>query len=282
MTILVTGANGAVSSALLSLLVDRGVHVRAMVRDAAKAPQLPGVEVVVGDLADPASLEAPFAGVDTLWLLTAMGPTAPHESMNAVWAARRAGVRHVVRLSAIGAAHDAPTRNGRLHALSDAELRSSGLDWTIVKPAFFMQNLLGSVQGDGLYAGLGGGRIGMIDVRDIAAFAAEVLVDPAPHAGRDYTITGPASVSLDEVAGAAGRVLGAELEYRAVSDEDAYAAMRAYGLGEWVSAVSVEYGRAYAANWGDYTTPDFAAVVGRPARNLEAFARDHAAALRAA
>jgi uncharacterized protein YbjT (DUF2867 family) len=72
------------------------------------------------------SLTTAFAGVDTLWLLTAMGPQAPHAAMNEVWAARQAGVRHIVRLSAVGAAHDAPTRNGRLHALSEVELNPIG------------------------------------------------------------------------------------------------------------------------------------------------------------
>lgn len=265
MTILITGATGNVSRALLKAL--EGEKVRALVRDAAKAPS--GVEFVVGDLDDPASLDEAFAGVDTVWLLTAMGPLAPHASMNAVHAAKLAGVGHVVRMSAIGAAHDAPTRNGRLHALSDHELRESGLDWTIVKPGFFMQNLLGSVSGDTMYAGLGDGRLGMIDVRDIADFAAAVLVDPAAHAGRTYTITGPESISLHEAAAAVG------VSYQAVSDEQAYAAMVGFGLSEWIAAVSVEYGRAYASGWGDYTTPDFAEVLGHPARPFTTFAQDH-------
>lgn len=265
MTILITGANGAVSSALLSSL--KGEKVRAMVRDLARAPQ--GVDVVVGDLDEPATLEHAFAGVDTLWLLTAMSPQAPHASMNAVHAAKQAGIKHVVRMSAIGAAHDAPTRNGRLHALSDHELRVSGLDWTIIRPGFFMQNLLGSISGGTMYAGLGHGRLGMIDVRDIADFAKAVLTDPAPHAGRTYTITGPDSISLVEAAATVGAA------YQPVTDEQAYAAMVGFGLPEWVAAVSVEYGRAYASGWGDYTTPDFSQVVGRPARSFAEFARDH-------
>ena len=75
------------------------------------------------DISESAAAEA-FASADMLWLLTAMGPQAPNASVNAVWAARRAGVRHIVRLSAVGAAHDAPTRNGGLHALSDDELQA--------------------------------------------------------------------------------------------------------------------------------------------------------------
>ncbi|WP_084955435.1 SDR family oxidoreductase [Thermoactinospora rubra] len=277
MTILITGATGTVSSALLRALPSTE-NVRVLVRDPAKAPA--GVEVAVGDLDDPSTLEKAFTGVDTVWLLTAMGPQAPHASMNAVWAARQAGVRHVVRMSAIGAAHDAPTRNGRLHALSDLELQASGLGWTILRPAFFMQNLFGSVNGDTLYGGLGDGRVGMIDTRDIADFAAHVLTDPAAHSGRTYTLTGPASLSLHDAAATLTEVYGTPITYRPLPEDAVHRALLDAGFGEWISAVTVEYGRAYARGWGDFTTTDFRDVLGRPARSFHDFALTHAAQLR--
>ncbi|MFI7438992.1 SDR family oxidoreductase [Nonomuraea indica] len=273
MTILVTGANGTVSGAVLRSLPTKD-DVRVLVRDPGKAP--PGYEVAVGDLDDPATLGEAFADVDTLWLLTAMGPQAPHASMNAVWAAREAGVRHVVRLSAIGAAHDAPTRNGRLHALSDAELQASGLNWTIIRPAFFMQNLFGALNGSTLYGATGHGRLGLIDVRDIGDFAAELLTNPRPHTGKVYTLTGPASISLDEAAADLEAVYGRPVTYQPLSPDQVHAAMLDAGVPEWIAAVSVEYAVAYARGWGDYTTPDFAAVTGRAPRSFLDFARAHA------
>ncbi|WP_327587130.1 SDR family oxidoreductase [Nonomuraea sp. NBC_00507] len=277
MTILITGATGTVSSAVLRSLAGTE-DVRVLVRDAAKAPS--GVEVAVGDLHKPETLGQAFKGVDTLWLLTAMGPQAPHASMNAVWAARKAGVDHIVRMSAIGAAHDAPTRNGRLHALSDVELAASGLGWTVIRPAFFMQNLFGSVNGDTLYGATGEGRVSMIDVRDIGDFAAAVLRDPAPHKGKTYTLTGPASISLGDAAAALSKVYGTPIDYQPVTVDDAERAMRAAGLPEWDAAVTKEYLTAYAQGWGDYTTPAFTDVTGRPGRSFTDFAKDHADRLR--
>jgi uncharacterized protein YbjT (DUF2867 family) len=277
MTILITGATGTVSSAVLRSLEGTD-DVRVLVRDAAKAPS--GVEVAVGDLDDPATLDQAFKGVDTLWLLTAMGPQAPHASMNAVWAAKKAGVGHVVRMSAIGAAHDAPTRNGRLHALSDVELAASGLDWTVIRPAFFMQNLFGSVNGDTLYGATGEGRIGLIDVRDIADFAAAVLRGPAPHKGETYTLTGPASISLRDAAADLTRVYGRPIAYQPVTPDDAHRSMLAAGLPAWMAAVNKEYLTAYAQGWGDFTTSTFEDVIGRPGRSFAEFAEDHAALLR--
>ncbi|MEV0202615.1 SDR family oxidoreductase [Nonomuraea sp. NPDC050691] len=273
MTILITGATGTVSSAVLDALPGKD-GVRVLVRDPAKAPA--GYEVAVGDLDAPETLTDAFDGVETLWLLTAMGPQAPHASMNAVWAARQAGVRHVVRMSAIGAAHDAPTRNGRLHALSDAELQASGLGWTVIRPAFFMQNLFGSVTGDTLYGATGQGRIGLIDVRDIGEFAATVLTDPRPHTGKVYTLTGPASISLGEAAGQLTEVFGRRIAYQALEPEQAYTGMKDAGLPEWIAAVTTEYLRAYARGWGDYTTKDYESVTGKLPTPFVDFARAHA------
>lgn len=102
-------------------------HSAQLGQGAGKAGEVPSLERhEPGDLEQPSSLTDAFAGVDTLWLLTATGPQAPHASSNAVWAARQAGIGHIVRLSAMGAAHDAPTRNVRMHALSDVELQASG------------------------------------------------------------------------------------------------------------------------------------------------------------
>jgi uncharacterized protein YbjT (DUF2867 family) len=266
MTILISGANGNVSGAVLRSLDLDSRDVRALVRDPAKAPE--GVPAVVGDLDVPATLPSAFEGVDVLWLLTRMGPRAPHQSMNAVWAARQAGAKHIVRLSAIGAAYDAPTRNGRLHALSDAELASSGLDWTIIRPSSFMQNLIGSVSDGTLYGANGDGRVGMIDVRDIADFAAHVLSNPAPHAGRTYTLTGPASISLEEAAAAV------DATYHPVTPEQAYEAMRQAGLDETLASMGAEYAAAFADGWGDSITTDFIDVMGRRPRTFAEFAHD--------
>ena len=160
-----------------------------------------GAEPVLGDLEEPESLPRAFEGVDDVWQLAPPGPRAPEHAMNTLWAARQAGAKRVVRMSAIGAAHDAPTRNGRLHALSDAELQASGLRWTILRPHFFMQNLLGlapSIAETGrFYFNLGSGRLGMGDARDIAAVAAaELLVESGRHDGKIYSPTRPAPLAL--------------------------------------------------------------------------------------
>jgi uncharacterized protein YbjT (DUF2867 family) len=282
-TILVTGATGTVSRALIDALKASraAVSLRALVRNEARAGELRGggVETVVGDLDESESLPRAFEGVDELWLLTAPGPRAPENSMNALWAARQGGVKRVVRMSAIGAAHDAPTRNGRLHALSDQEVQASGLRWTLLRPHFFMQNLLGFAAGierDGnLYFNLGQGRVGMVDVRDIAEVAARVLLDDTGrHDGKIYTPTGPESLSLADVTAELGRATNRAVRYVAVPDEAMRSSLLGFGVPPWIAGMTVEYGRAYAAGWGDFTTSHVADVLGRAPRSFESFVRE--------
>ncbi|MGV9376324.1 NmrA family NAD(P)-binding protein [Nonomuraea sp. NPDC003707] len=284
-TVLITGATGTVSTALIDALKGAEVGLRALVRDESGAGGLSeqGVEVFVGDLDDARSLPPAFEGVQDVWLLTPNGPRAPEHSMNAGWAARRAGVERVVRLSVVGAAHDAPNRSGRLHALSDQELERQGMRWTILRPHWFMQNLLneaGDIAATGTFSlNLASARIGMIDVRDIAGCAARVLLDdPDRHHGETYTLTGPRSLTFDEVAEQLRLALGRSVTYLPVGDDAKRKTLLGYGVPTWIVDMLEEYAQAYASGWGDFTTDTVAALLGCPPRDIADFARDHAAA----
>ncbi|GAA3588305.1 SDR family oxidoreductase [Nonomuraea rosea] len=282
-TVLITGATGTVSSALLDALKGADVHLRALVREESTGLRERGAEVVTGDLDDARSLPPAFEGVQDLWLLTPNGPRAPEHNMNAVWAARQAGVERVVRLSVVGAAHDAPNRSGRLHALSDRETERCGLRWTILRPHWFMQNLLneaGDIAATGTFSlNMASARIGMIDVRDIAECAARVLLDdPDRHHGETYTLTGPRSLTFDEVAGQLSLALGRSVTYLPVGDDAKRETLLGYGVPVWIADMLEEYAQAYGSGWGDVTTRTVGDLLGRPARDLADFARDHAAA----
>ncbi|GAA4924358.1 uncharacterized protein YbjT (DUF2867 family) [Stackebrandtia albiflava] len=282
-TLLITGATGTVSSALLDALEGAPVRLRALVTGEAAAETLRrrGVAAFVGDLAEPASCRAAFDGADDLWLLTPNDPRAHELSANAVRAAHRAGVGRVVRLSALRAAPDAPTRSERLHARADADLIESGLRWTILRPFWFMQNLLGEahdVAAEGvLRLNMATSRLAMIDARDVAACAAVILRDDSDrHDGRTYTLTGPRAITFDEVAAALSAVCGRAVRYTPVSDDARERRLRASGVPEWIIGMLTEYAQAHVLGRGDHVSPDFEAVTGRRARTVTDFARDHA------
>lgn len=93
--------------------------------------------------------------------------------------------------------------NSRLHGLSNAELITSEIPYTIIKPHFFMQSLLGSaqliVETGALNCPLADSRMGLIDSRDIAEFAACILANPEGHEGKIYTIIGLESLSMNQI-----------------------------------------------------------------------------------
>jgi len=280
-TILITGATGNVSSGILNNLKNSGHTLRALVRNEEKAGALrkQGIDVRIGDLEKPWTLGPAFEGADTVWLLTPPGPRAPEQSSNGLWAAAQAGVKYVVRMSAVGAAFNAPTINSRLHALSDAELVASGIPYTILKPHFFAQNLMmaaGSIAQEGaMYMGLGEAKMGIIDCRDISDFAAHVLTHPG-HEGKTYTLTGPASVNMHQVAAAIGTAIGKPVKYVAVPVEAVGPAMAQMGMDPWTTNLFVDYVKAYGANWGNFANGEFQAVTGKAPRSIEQFARDFA------
>lgn len=283
-TVLITGATGTVSAAVMRALNGADVNLRLLLRDRARAELLRqhATEVVVGDLDDARSLPPAFEGVHDLWLLTANSPRAPENSMNAVWAARQAGVERVVRLSAVGAGHDAPTRSVRLHALSDVEVRHSGMRWTILRPHWFMQNLLNEAQDistTGTFSlNMASARIGMVDVGDIAACAARVLLDgPDRHHGETYTLTGPRAMTFHEVADQLSRSLDRRISYRPVSDDAKRRSLLDRGVPIWITDMLEEYAQAYASGWCNITTDAVGRLLGRAPRDIADFARDNSA-----
>jgi uncharacterized protein YbjT (DUF2867 family) len=283
-TILITGATGNISSGILENLKNSGHTLRAMVRNPEKADALEkrGIDVRIGDLEKPWTLAPVFEGADTVWLLGPPGPRAPEQSSNGLWAARQAGAKHVVRMSAVNAAFNAPTINSRLHALSDAEVAASGIPFTILKPHFFAQNLLmmaaGSIAKEGaMYMAMGEGRIGIIDSRDISDFAAHVLTHPG-HEGKTYNLTGPVSLNMHQVAETFGKVLGKPVKYVPIPLEAAQQAMTGMGMDPWTVNFLIDYMKAYGADWGNFANGEFQAVTGKAPRGIEQFVRDFAGA----
>jgi uncharacterized protein YbjT (DUF2867 family) len=280
-TILLTCANGKVSAATIAALKDSGHKIVGLVRDEAKGKAL-GIELRKGDLDKPRSLEGAFNGIDTAWLLAPPGPLAPYQMSNALWAAKQAGVKHLVRMSAVGAAHDAPNLNSRLHALSDSELSVSGIPFTILKPHAFMQNLLmsaKSIAAEGMmYLAYGDAKVPLVDVEDIAAVAAKVLRDPTPHAGKTYTLTGGAAIGMAQVAAALTEAVGKPVKYVPVPVAEAVESLAKMGLDDYAQVSTRDYFISYSRGWQSGVTDAVKKITGKEPRSIAEFARAHAAA----
>jgi len=281
--ITVTGSTGTIGSELVRLLSQAGVATRAIARGAAKAQALPHVTTLAADLRDPESLDSALSGTERLFLLTGNDPGFAPIQIGVVLAAARAGVRHVVKLSALGASDHSRSGIARAHWEVEQAIQRSAISWTMLRPHAFMQNWLGEVAETVraecvIYSPIGAGRVPFIDTRDIAAVAARVLLDPRDHSGKKYVLTGGTAVGYADVAEALSRLMGQTVTYRAITMEEA----RARLAGKGVPAELIDATLAIAAYQRDggptaVVSPTVERLLGRPPRTLEEFVRDHLA-----
>ena len=278
--ILVVGASGTNGREVVSRLSARGLPVRAMVRDPAKAGALllPGVEVAAGDLDDPRSVERALSGVDRAFYLAAVDPRAVAWFDGFLEAARRSGAPHVVKFSAMGASPDSKSELMRAHGQTDESLKASGLPFTILRPDSFFQNLLWSAatirEQGAFYLPLGDARQCLVDVRDISAVAVEALASN-DHVGKVYNITGPAALSYRDVADSLSRVLDRPIRYISVTPGAALESMLKSGMPEWNARAVSELYEVFADNWPTTVGDVVEKVTGRPPIAFDQFARDH-------
>jgi uncharacterized protein YbjT (DUF2867 family) len=280
--ITVTGSTGTIGRELVRLLAAAGADTRAVYRDADKGQSLPPVARVQADLGDPRQLAAALAGTARLFLLTGNDPDFGRVQTAVVEAAERLGVRHLVKLSALGASDHSRSAIGREHWAVEQAIQRTRIPWTMLRPHAFMQNWLGdvaaSVRTEGvIYAPIGDGRVPFIDTRDIAAVAAEVLLHPEAHVGKKYVLTGGAAVGYADVAAALSDVLGRTVTYRPITMEDARARLAARG----VAAALIDATLAIAAYQKEggataVVSPSVQRLLGRPPRTIREFVRDYA------
>jgi len=280
--VLVTGATGRVGRVVVDQLLAAGVPVRALSRRPSGAGLPPSVEVASGDLTVPESLDAALQGVGAVFLVW----TAPPLTAPAV-AARLA--THANRVVFLSSPHQTPhpffqqpNPMAVLHAGIEQLIAASGLASTIIRPGMFASNTLHwwaaqIRKGDIVRWPYGAAETAPIDVRDIASVAARALYEDG-HAGGDYVLTGPESLSQVEQVRTIGDAIGRRIQFEELSPEE----FRRETAGTWPAPVVDMLLAAWKATLGRpaYVTSTVADVTGSPARTFRRWAADHAAAFR--
>jgi uncharacterized protein YbjT (DUF2867 family) len=280
--ILVTGATGLNGGQLVRRLSASGIPVRALVRSAAKADglaALPNVEIVEGDMARPETLSEGLRGVDRAMLISSSDPFMLEVQSNFIDAARKAGVKHVVKLSGIMPEVDSPFRFARMHGEIERKLERSGMDFTHVRAGEFMhayfRQVPAIVSKGAFFLAMEDARIASIDVGDIAEFAAALLTSPG-HEGKIYPLTGPEALTMTEVAERLSSATGKTIRYVNVSPEEATRARLAAGMPQYTADALDELfaERRKGKEAEVYTT--FETITGRQPTSFAEFARRHA------
>jgi uncharacterized protein YbjT (DUF2867 family) len=279
--VLVTGATGRVGRAVVDLLVDAGVPVRALTRRPEAAATLPAsVEVVTGDLTVPDSLDDGLRGVSAVFLVWTVPPTtAP-----AVVERLATGARRVVFLSSPHQTphpfFQQPNPMAVLHADIERNIAAAGIESTIIRPGMFASNVVfwwaPAIRTEGVVRWpYGAAETAPVDDRDVAAVAARSLYEDG-HAGGDYVLTGPESLTQAEQVRIIGEVLGRRIDFVELSPDE----FRAETKESWPRPVVDMLLTAWAATMGRpaFVTSTVSDVLGSPARSFREWVSDHAGA----
>jgi NAD(P)H dehydrogenase (quinone) len=279
-TLLIIGAAGNNGTATLEALTrqHRGEFlIRAGVRSEARAQALrakfPGIETVILDLDQPATLTPAFQGVDKLFLILGNVENREAQAKNAIDAAVAAGsVQHVLFYSVFGAEYES-ILFGRQFRAGEKYLEASGLPWTHLRTIFFQDNLPGWADGikqGAFYFGIRDGRFAPLNVGDIGEIAANLLCS-AGHEGKAYAITGPELLSGQDFARAFSDLTGKPVQYVSPDEATTLGSLLGAGWPEWQAKGMLELFDVFATNQAAVVSPEGERLLGRPLTPLRTY-----------
>jgi len=269
-TIAITGATGNIGGAVARALAADGTPFRMVVRDAARAPELPGADVAVATYADAEAARAAFGGIDVLFLVSgAEARDRLDQHRTVIRAAADAGVRHVVYTSFQGAAADATFTLGRDHFWTEQAIRDTSMAHTFLRDSFYLDFVEDLVGEDGVIRGpAGDGAMAAVARADVARVATAVLREPSRHLDRTYDLTGPAAITLEQAASVVSEVRGRPVSYHRESLEEAYASRQRWQPEPWQADAWVSTYTAIADGSLRKVSGDVERVTGRPPMTL--------------
>jgi uncharacterized protein YbjT (DUF2867 family) len=278
--ILVTGATGTVGREVVIQLLAAGEQVRGMTRNPSTAKLDARVELVKGDFASPDTLAKAVDGVERVFSLTFGPQTGTHER-DLAGLAKKAGVRHIVKLSAMGG--DGETKNAirKWHEQGEEAIKATGISWTVVRPGGFMSNALHwreTVRTQGkVFSNYGDGKLPSVHPRDIAAVAVRALTADG-HERKTYHLTGPEALSVGEQVDILSEVLGRRIEYVPITDDVARKGMEKAGMPALLIDALIPFAAFIRSGRAAEVLPTVEQVTGRPALTFIDWAREHAEA----
>ncbi|WP_323959654.1 NAD(P)H-binding protein [Arthrobacter sp. JZ12] len=267
----VTGSTGHVGGAVARALAEAGHEQTLVVRDLARAPQLPGAPVAAASYADKAASVEALRGSRVLFMVSgAEAQDRVDQHRTFIDAAAEAGVQHIIYTSFLAAAPDATFTLGRDHWATEEHIRNSGMKFTFLRDNFYLDVLPLFAGEEGVLRGpAGNGRVAAVARADVARAAVVVLKEPGAHEERSYDLTGPEALSLAEAAEVITRVTGRPTRYEKETVEEAYASRAHYGVPQWQLDAWVSTYTAIASGQLAQPTTAVEELTGRPPLTLE-------------
>jgi uncharacterized protein YbjT (DUF2867 family) len=278
--ILVTGATGLFGGEVAHQLVARGIPIRILVRDLARAPVLDeSVEIAVGDYMDTDALTEAMSGIEKIFLASYDQPEIIEHQANVLAVAKQCGVQHVVRLSSDGTEENKDLPIFKWHGTCERQLEDSGLAYTHLKPFWIMQNFESFVVDDCIRLPAGDGRIGLVDHRDVAAVGVAALT-AAGHEGKAHLLS-THSLSHSEVAEQLSEATGRSITYVDIQPETYRRELETAGWDKFsIDSMLGLFADVRAGKNSDTNVPDTVEdVLGRPGIRFNQYAKDYASSI---
>ena len=284
MAIAVIGATGNTGRAVVKELRALGQNPICVIRNGEKAGEVLGedAKTAVAELTDRPALEKALVGVQSVFVVTGHSPSMVEQQNNILDAALKVGTEYLVRVSGARAAAKADSESvvGRSHAAINERLKASNIKWVILSPSMFMQNMLGqaaSIKTDSkiVLPFAKDFPVAPIDVRATGAVGARILLDPGPHAGKTYDLTGKLT-TYGAFAEVFSQVLGRPIAYVGITPEQG---MKARSMPDWLVAHNVALAKVGAAGgFSTENTKPIEELVGRAPITTKQFVEDFKAA----
>lgn len=282
--VLVTDASGVPGRAAVEIFSRQGLGVVAAVGDEAQAGVFEAEEQVdevrVVDMTDPEDIFGALEGCDGMYLCPPLEQGMKKNGHNAILAAKQAALSHIVICSCMGASFDAHWRLGREYGFVDLQAEQSEIPFTVLRPNVFMQefslNLVEQIKTGVLALPHAGRKVSWVDARDVAACAVAAFADAQEYAGKSYVITGPDSLTGQDVAGILGKACGREIAYRDMPEEEYAEALKSAGEPDWNVEMLLSRARIISRDMAWNATGAVRHITGSDPVSLAGFADEHA------
>ncbi len=278
--ILITGATGKTGSAAVQELSNQNIPFRVLIRNEEKRNQITdmGGEVIIGAIENDSALNQAMEGVQKALVLLPNSEQQLFLEKKVVDAALEANVQHIVKMSSMEAVPEATSPIPKLHMQSENYIKNSGMNWTMIKPNFFMQNLLGSgktiVEQNKFFLPMGEGKAGMIHTKDVGTVIAKVLSEDG-HEGQNYEVTGPEILSFHDVAEIFSKVLGKKVDYINVPIDEYKKTLSQFLTNQWHLDSVIDLFKDIAEGGIEDKTDTFQDLIGKSPCSLEQFIQEY-------
>jgi len=265
--IIVLGATGNIGTEVLKSLQPTGAEVYAGIRTASDEAQVRelGAHPVLVNFTNQASLNQALEGMQRVFLVTPLMQNPEAVTQLVIEAAKKNGVKHIVRSTASGADINGQIQMARWAGASEELIKNSGLKYTLLRPTSFLQNFVNFhshtvAEHSGFFVPHGNAQYAMLDVADLGKVAALALTSEE-HYDKTYELTG-LTYSNAEIAEIMSEVLGKKVSYIDIPEEQARQSMVSNQMPEWMVQAMMELNYITKQGWAASYSDDFKNLTG--------------------